>query len=275
MIDRLVAGILFMKVYISVDFEGIAGSTSWSSTVLGDLEHAPLAREMTLEAVAACEGALEAGATEIYVKDAHDSGRNMDPTLFPKEVRLIRDWTCDPLSMICGIDSSFDAVMYVGYHSPAGMDGSPLSHTMNRGNNYVKYNGRLASEFLIHAYASASIGVPSVFLSGDKMLCDHVHGYDPQITTVAVKEGIGCATINLSPALAQEKIREGAKKALENRANCHIEVPETITMEICYKEHHRAHRAACYPGVVQLDPYTVSFTTSSMDDLLKARMFIL
>ena len=68
-----------MKVYISVDFEGVAGSTSWSSTNLGDLEHGPMAREMTLEAAAACRGALAAGATEIYIKDAHESGRNLIP----------------------------------------------------------------------------------------------------------------------------------------------------------------------------------------------------
>ena len=74
-----------MKVYISVDFEGVAGSTSWSSTNLGDLEHGPMAREMTLEAAAACRGALAAGATEIYIKDAHESGRNMDISLLPKE----------------------------------------------------------------------------------------------------------------------------------------------------------------------------------------------
>lgn len=264
-----------MKIYISVDFEGISGSTSWASTNLGHFEHAPLAREMTLEAVAACEGALAAGATEIYVKDAHDSGRNMDLSLFPKEVKIISDWTCEPISMLGGLDPSFDAVMYVGYHSPAGFDGSPLSHTMNRGNNWVKYNGCLASEFLIHAYAAAALGVPSVFLSGDKMLCEHVNRYDPQITTAAVKEGLGSATINLAPVRAQELIREGARRGLENRSNCHLDVPETITMEICFKDHFRAKRASYYPGVVQTNAYTVSYTTSSMDDLMRARMFIL
>lgn len=264
-----------MKVYISVDFEGISGSTSWESTNLGHFEHGPLAREMTLEAVAACEGALAAGADEIYVKDAHDSGRNMDLSLFPREVKIISDWTCEPISMLGGLDSSFDAVMYVGYHSPAGMDGSPLSHTMNRGNNYVKYNGKLASEFLIHAYAAADMGVPSVFLSGDRMLCKHVNSYDAQITTVAVKEGLGGATINVAPVLARELIREGAKRGLENRNCCRLAVPETITMEIGFKNHSRAKRASYYPGVVQLDAYTVSYTTSSMDELMRARMFIL
>ena len=67
-----------MKVYISVDIEGTAGIASWSATNLGDPEHRAAAQEMTLEAVAACQGALDAGATELYVKDAHDSGRNMD-----------------------------------------------------------------------------------------------------------------------------------------------------------------------------------------------------
>ena len=264
-----------MKVYISVDFEGIAGSTSWESTNLGHFEHTPLAREMTLEAVAACEGALAAGATEIYVKDAHDSGRNMDLSLFPKEVRIISDWTCEPISMLGGLDPSFDAVLYVGYHAPAGSNGSPLSHTMNRGNSYVKYNGRLASEFLIHAYAAAAMGVPSVFLSGDKALCEHVRSYDPAIVTATVKEGMGGATINLAPARAQELIRQGAEAGIRNRAACHLAVPETITMEISFKDHWKAKQASYYPGMVQVDDYTVSYTTDSMDALLAARMFVL
>ena len=86
-----------MKVYISVDIEGTAGTTSWAATELGDKEHGAAAREMTLEAVAACEGVLQAGADEIYVKDAHDSGRNMDLSLFPVskggegDLRLVPD----------------------------------------------------------------------------------------------------------------------------------------------------------------------------------------
>lgn len=264
-----------MKVYISVDFEGISGSTSWSSINAGDIEYAPLAREMTLEAVAACQGALDAGADEIYVKDAHETGRNMDLSLFPKEVKIINDWTCTPYSMVGGLDSSFDAVMFVGYHSPAGSNGSPLSHTMNRGNNYVKFNGELASEFLIHAYIAASMGVPSVFLSGDKALTHHARKYAPGITTAAVKEGMGSATINVSPVKAQEMIREGAKSGLQNRSNCHISLPEVLTMEINYKDHHRASTASWYPGVKKVDDFTVSFTSESLLEVMCARMFIL
>lgn len=264
-----------MKIYISVDIEGTAGTTSWAATVLGDKEHAAAAREMTLEAVAACQGAIDAGAAEIYVKDAHDSGRNMDLSLFPKEARVIFDWSLTPDSMIAGLDSSFDALMFVGYHSPAGLPGSPLSHTMNRGNNYVKINGRLASEFLLHAYTGASRGVPSVFVSGDKLLCSHVLQHDPAIKTVAVKDSLGRATINMPTALACETIRRAAKEALDNRTQCKLEVPEILTLEINYKDHFKALHASYYPGVTMLDEYTVRFTAHSMDELMTARMFIL
>lgn len=264
-----------MKVYISVDFEGVSGSTSWNSTNLGDIEHGPLAREMTLEAVAACRGAIDAGATEIYVKDAHNTGRNMDISLFPREAKIILGWKYSPDSMVCGLDETFDALMFVGYHSPAGTSGSPLAHTMNTKTNYIKFNGRLASEFLMHAYVGASLGVPAVFLSGDKVLCSHVHEYDPNITAVSVKEGMGASTINLAPELAQELIRSGSKAALSNRQKCHIDIPASITMEINFKDHFQAGRASYYPGVKKLDEFTVSYTSSSIPELMTARMFML
>ncbi len=264
-----------MKVYISVDLEGLTGSTSWESTNLGDQEHSAVAEQMKKEAMAAALGAIDAGATEVYIKDAHDSGRNFDITGFPKECRFIRDWTIDPASMIGGIDESFDALLFVGYHSPAGFDGSPLSHTMNRGNNYVKFNGQICSEFLIHALYAAELGVPTVFLSGDKALCSHVQEYDPQIRTVAVKEGIGCATVSITPEEACTQIREQAKEAVLNRDNCHITIPETLTMEINFKEHYKARRASFYPGVIKTGPYTVEYTGKSVKEVAACRMFIL
>ncbi|MCD7745126.1 MAG: M55 family metallopeptidase [Lachnospiraceae bacterium] len=264
-----------MKVYISVDLEGLVGATCWSSTNLGDLEHGPLAEEMKREAMAAAFGAIDAGADEVYIKDAHDSGRNMDITGFPRQCRFIRDWTNDPESMIGGIDSSFDALLFVGYHSPAGSDGNPLSHTMNRGNNYVKFKGRLCSEFLMHALLAAEMGIPSVFLSGDEALCRHVGEWDPAIRTVAVKRGIGSATVSLSPEEACERIRLAAAEGVHNRNECHMEIPDKLTMEISFKDHFRARRAACYPGVKQTGPYTVEYTGERVRDVATARMFIL
>lgn len=264
-----------MKVYISTDIEGAAGVASWEATELNNPEHKAAALEMTKEAVAACRGAIAAGAEEIYVKDAHDSGRNMNLSLFPPQARLISDWSLTPDSMIAGLDRSFDAVMFVGYHSPAGLAGSPLSHTMNRDNIRVTVNGQLASEFSLHALLAASRGVPSVFLSGDKAVCGHAQELVPAITAVPVKEGLGRATISLPPALALEQIEEGARLSLSRRCQCLPAVPKKLTMEIQFRDHYRALRASYYPGVTQMDSFTVSYTAGTVDELMAARMFIL
>ena len=265
-----------MKIYISADIEGITGVTSWESTNLGNPEHAAAARQMTAETLAACRGALKMGADEIIVKDAHDSGRNLDLTVFPKEVKIISDWYCSPESMVAGLDSSFDGVVFVGYHSAAGFCGSPLSHTMNRGNNYVKINGEIASEFLMHAYLAESLGVPSLFLSGDQMICEHAKIHNGAMQTVAVKEGVGDATVNLSPSYACDLIEEGVKKAIALRDDCHLSLPSGFDVEINFKNHSRARRASFYPGVSLLeDGYTVRYHADTVQEMMTTRMFIL
>ena len=198
-----------MKVFISVDIEGVTGINSWSETELGNPDHAQFKDQMTRETVAACEGAIAMGAKEIFVKDAHDSARNIDMMKLPKCVRLSRGWASNPDSMMAGLDESFDAALFVGYHSAAGYNGNPLAHTMTTNLNYIKINGELASEYVLNSYVAAGYGVPVTFLSGDKMLCEKTKDLNPNIVTVAVKECEGGATISLNPEYACELISEG------------------------------------------------------------------
>lgn len=264
-----------MKVFISVDIEGITGVTTWSETELGNPEHKQFADQMTKETLAACEGAIAMGAKEIFIKDAHDSARNLDFSKFPKCAKLSRSWTSTPDSMVAGLDESFDAAIFIGYHSGAGYDGNPLAHTMNGGNNYVKVNDQIASEFTINSYLAAKYGVPVVFISGDKELCETAKEFNKGIETLAVKEGIGGATININPELACELIKEGVKNSLKHISACKIDIPENFEVEINYKEHKRAKRASYFPGVTQVGPYTVKYTAKDIDEFSITRMFIL
>jgi D-amino peptidase len=264
-----------MKVFISVDIEGITGVTVWSETTFGNADYNQFAEQMTKETVAACEGAIAMGAKEIFIKDAHDSARNIDMTKLPKCAKLSRGWTYTPDSMVAGIDETFDAAIFIGYHSAAGTDGNPLSHTMNLGNNYIKINGEKASEFTLNSYIAASYGVPVVFLSGDEMLCQSAKKFNPGIETVAVKEGKGDATVNIHPELACELIREGVKKGLKHIESCKLNIPEKFEVEINYKDHRNAKHASFYPGVTQVDSHTVKYTASSIKEMAITRMFIL
>jgi D-amino peptidase len=263
-----------MKVYISADIEGITGTTHWDETEKKLADYAEFREQMTAEVNAACEGALNAGATEIWVKDAHDSARNIITSKLPQEVKLFRGWSGHPYMMMDGIDSSFQAAMMIGYHSRAGSGASPLSHTMTGAYYYTKINGQLASEFMINSYTAAYEGVPVVFVSGDAGLCEDAAALIPTISSVSVKQGKGNATINIHPNLAIERIRETVKKALgQDLKKCKVKLPDHFQVEIAYKEHIKAYSASFYPGVKLVNPNTIQFETKDYFDVIRFMMF--
>ena len=265
-----------MKVYISVDIEGVTGVTSWDETKEGHDGYDLAVEQMTDEAIAACEGAIEMGAREIYVKDAHGSARNMDIRKFPKEVTLIKGWTECPESMMAGIDESFDAAMFIGYHSGHGSNANPLSHTMNVDkSSYIKINDAFVSEFTINAYIAASYEVSVVFLSGDENICKESKKLIEDIETVATKRGVGNATFNMSPKAVLENIKLGAKEGLKNIQQCKLMPLKKHTVEVRFKEHKDAHRAKFYPGVSLKDDYTVEYKGNNIREMITTMMFIL
>ena len=156
-----------MKVFISADIEGTAVTATREGCRPGEFEYERSRKEMTAEVVAAAEGARAAGAELVVVKDAHGPGLNILPEELPEYVQLIRSWSGSPEMMVEGLDSSFDAAFFVGYHNAAGEGGNALSHTINGGVVHrITVNGQPASEFLIYSWMAAWYGVPSVLLTG-------------------------------------------------------------------------------------------------------------
>jgi len=259
-----------MKIFITADIEGITGATKWEETDQTNQYFLELREQMTAEVKAACEGALNAGAKEIVVKDSHGWGCNLLHKKLPREVKLIRSWAAHPYSMMYGIDKTFDATLVIGYHSQAGTDGSPLAHTMTGNMMHVKINDLLSSEFVISAYTSGYEGVPVAFLAGDAALCKHAKSFLPGITTVAVKEAEGSATYNLHPDLAADMIREGVENALKgDLSKCRVAMPKTFHVEMGYKRHMDAHRCGFYPGAKQIGPNIVEFTSNDYFEVLR------
>lgn len=270
-----------MKVFISCDIEGVTTTTLWDQTRTAPEKlslTAPFQAQMTREVVAACEGAIAAGATYILIKDAHGAAINIDPMALPECCELIRNWERHPYSMVEGIDSSFDAAMFVGYHSAAGRDGNPLSHTKT-GNAYaIRVNGKKFSEFDFFSYAVALEGVPSVLLTGDKQLCDGAieSGIHQKLMTVAVKEGKGGSTRSISPSLACKRIRETAEAALKQDLTGAVPaLPEHFVMEISYKDHTMATKMSYYPGMEKISDDTIQLESDNLVDLLRAINFVL
>ena len=263
-----------MKIFISADIEGTTGITLWDETENGHPRYAYFQEQMTKEVAAACEGALEAGCSEILIKDAHDSACNLIPSKLPEEIRIFRGWGSDIMSMMTGLEEGYDGVFFTGYHSGAGMDTNPLSHTMNTRNNYVRINGMIAPELMINSLTAAYYGVPVRLVTGDKGLCNWMKAINPNIETVAVNEGWGRGTISIHPAKAVRLIREAASRAVKKKAeDCMFPLPEHFKVEISFKEHFKARNA--YPGLVQTGAATVCYEADDWKEVLRMLNFVL
>ncbi len=265
------------KLFISADIEGTCGIVNWDETEKNHPDHKYFAEQMTKEVSAACISA-DFKNWDVLVKDAHDSARNIIPDMLPTGTRLIRGWIGDLECMMGGLDrEKFDAVAFTGYHSAAYTDGNSLAHTMTTSVISVKLNGKLCSEFVFNAYSAAKLGIPSVFTSGDKALCESAKELIPDICTVATKEGIGGACISRHPEDVTEEIRETMVKALEPEhvKKCLPVLPKHFAMEIMYRETAKAYRNSFYPGARLIDPKTVLFETDDYTEIERAIHFVL
>ncbi|MCA9720032.1 MAG: M55 family metallopeptidase [Myxococcales bacterium] len=265
-----------MRVFISADIEGVCGISCWEEARPREPDYAPFRRQMQLETAAACEAALAAGATHVVVKDAHGPARNLRGAELPAPTQLISGWSGHPFCMVQNLDESFDAALFIGYHGRAGVGGNPLAHTLSsRIVREIRLNGEPASEYRIHAWAAALVGVPVVFVSGDQTLCDEVARHSPGARRFVTKWGEGPSQQSVHPQVAIDGIRDGARAALAgDRAAARLELPQRFTLDVVYKEHARAYARSFYPGCVQLDPHTIRLETDDYFEVLRALRFV-
>jgi D-amino peptidase len=258
-----------LKVFISVDMEGITDVTSFNETNPGD-DYQYYRTLMTKEANAAIEGALEAGATEIYVRDAHNTARNIIPEMLNENAKLIREWAGSPFSMMEGINNSFSAVIFIGYHAKAGTRDAVLDHTMTGSILDLKVNNVSISEAGWNGLIAGYYDVPVVFVSGDKAICDQVKDLFGEIETFSVKEGVGEASINLHPDISRKMIKKGVTKALGRIKDFKpYKMKPPFTIQIDFKNEPQAYKAAWYPGAKRVGDWGVSLTSNDFFDLMR------
>lgn len=263
-----------LKVFISVDMEGVSGVINWEDVNRNGKDYGLFRKLMTQEANAAIQGALDAGATEILVRDSHGSARNILPDLLLQDAILLRDWSGGPMSMMEGIDETFDAVIFVGYHAREGTPNAVLKHTMT-GQIDVLINGKNMPEAGINGAAAGYYGVPVVMVAGDSAIVKQAENIFGDIEGVAVKESIGTAAKMLHPKNAQKLIRQKTKEALSNLSKYKpLKLQTPITMEIVYKDEIDAHRASWFPGAKKTGERSVSYTHEDYIEILKFFMFV-
>lgn len=263
-----------LKVFISVDMEGVAGVVAGDQVSTDGKDYHMARMWTTREANAAIKGALDAGATEIVVNDSHGQMRNIIADELNPAARLITG-SPKPLGMMQGIDDTFDAAVFIGYHARAGTIDGVLDHTYFGAAVYsLRINDLEVGESELNAIIAGHFGVPVVMIAGDRAVCIQVREIlGPNIITTEVKEGIGRTAANtLVPSEAQKKIREKTRIAIENRHDIEpflLLSPYRFQIDFLYS--YQAAAAELVPGVERIAARTVVYT---QDDFIEGfRLF--
>lgn len=256
-----------MKIYIITDLEGAAMVSRWDQTRDATPEAAAEARQLlTGEVNAAISGILEAAPdAEIVVWDGHGSG-GIDVSEFHPQAKLI---THGPIAPPYFLDSSFAALFFVGQHAMAGTPDAPLCHTYSsRTVEYYKLNGQPMGEFGMRAVMAGTMGVPTVFISGDDKAVAEAQSLAPNIHGAVVKQGLGIElALHLSSWAARTVISNTAGKAVMDIGN----IPP-VKLNPPYEQEIRVCKDASIEGYLKkgakkLDERTVLFRSDNICDL--------
>jgi D-amino peptidase len=259
-----------MKVFISIDLEGISGISSEPQTEPGTAEYRRDTELMRGDLDAALDGCWAAGAGEVVVCDAHDLGGNLTFRELPPAASLVSG-SPSPLSMMQGIDETFDVAMFVGYHAMAGTTGAVIDHTYTGSVFKVRIDDALeVGEVGINAGVAGAFGVPVVFVSGDDKLAAEAVELIPGIETAVVKEGQSrtCARL-LSPETAHQRIREGVERALRKDPRPKPLDFSGSPLRLTFQATRYCDQAVLCPGVRRVDARAVEITGKTYVDVFR------
>jgi D-amino peptidase len=263
-----------MRVYVSVDMEGVAGVVHEDQTDPIDPRHAGeynrMRRLMTAEANAAIDGALAAGADRVVVNDSHWLMMNLLAEELHPAAELVSG-NPKARSMVEGVDEGFDAALFVGYHARAGVGHAVIDHTYTSNVYEARLNGRPVGELAINAALAGTYDVPVVLVSGDQALAAEARELlGEAVETVVVKHAVGrFAARSLAPSVACQGIRDGARAALGRRHEP-FRLPAPVRLEVDFALTHMADMAELVPGSVRIAGRTVAYAHDDYREVFRA-----
>jgi D-amino peptidase len=262
-----------MRVYISVDMEGLAGVSHTAPTGRQDAGYPAACRLMEGEANAAIAGAFDGGAVEVTVNDSHGPMHNLSPEALDPRARLIQGRKA--YSMVeAAADGAFDVALFVGYHARAGHPSGTIAHTYTGQPTLTTLAGRATGEYGINGLYLGALGVPVGLVTGDDALASEVEAWLPWAERVVVKHGRGFrAADSVHPSVACGLIARAARRAVERAAARELEslvLPPPIEVGVEFRHSGQADFAAVIPGFERFGDRGVRFRASDGIEAFRA-----
>jgi D-amino peptidase len=254
------------KVYISVDMEGISGVSGDDQVNAGGAEYGRSRKLMAEDLNAAIRGALEAGATDILVNDSHGGQRNLLPEDVHPSARLISH-SFKRHGMMEGLDETFDAIIFIGYHAKADAPRGLFAHTGTGVVRDLQINGRSVGEGGMNAALAAWYGVPVVVVTGDDTAVAEVKESVPAVRGVVVKRAINVRAVELKPLQQARKEIEAA--AREGVAGARKPAPQRtgpFRVQLRFRNFTIPEVATAFREIEPVAPDTVAFSRETMPE---------
>jgi len=266
-----------MKIYISADMEGVVGVVTQEQLGPSGFEYQRAREFMTEEVKAAIEAAFEAGATEIVVSDSHGNGQNLLIEKLPRNITLVRAFP-RPLTMMQGIDETFDGVIFLGYHTSTTNPQGVRAHTMSSANLAdVRLNGVSMPEAGLNAAIAGHFNVPVIMISGDDAIVKEAGALLGDIEGAVVKWAYGFHSARtLMPEAAYELIRLKVKQAIGRIKDFKpYKIKAPVQLDVRFKNY-RPSEVLSYLSIVErTDSHSVRFTGKDMIEVSKFLEFIM
>jgi len=254
------------KVYVSVDMEGISGVVGDDQTSVGQPEYGRSRKLMAEDANAAIRGAFEGGATEVVVNDSHGSQRNLLPEDLDPRARLISH-SFKRHGMVEGLDETFDAVIFVGYHAKADSPRGLFAHTGSGVVKDVIVNGRSAGEGGLNTMMAQWFGVPVVMITGDDVAVEQQKEWTPNVRGVVVKRAINMRAVESRPlAEALRDIQAAAKESVGAARKVARERLASYKVRMQLRNFTIPEVATAFSEIQLVAPDTVEFSRTSMPE---------
>lgn len=265
-----------LRIYISADMEGVVGVVTDEQLGPGGFEYERFREFMTAEVNAAIDAAKAAGATEFVVSDSHGNGQNLLIDKLPDDVTVIRSWPRE-LSMMAGIDDTFDGVIFIGYHASTANTRGVRAHTMSSANiTGVRLNGIEMTEGSMAAAAAGHFGVPVIMISGDDAAVAENQVIIGNIEGAVVKWTKGFHSAEtLTPEAGYEVIRTRTMSAINRIGEFQPYVLETpIELELTLKNYTPVELLGYLPNVERVNSHTIRFVGKDIIEISNFLTFV-
>ena len=254
------------KVYISVDMEGISGINGDNQTSPSGSEYGRARTLMVEDANAAIRGAFAGGATDVLVNDSHGFQRNLLPEDLDPRARLISH-TFKRYGMMEGLDETFDAAIFIGYHAKADAPRGLFAHTGSGVVRDLQINGVSVGEGGMNAALAAWYDVPVVAVSGDDVAVAEVSAIVPGIHGAVVKRAINVRAVELEPLVrARQKIEDAAREGVKAAADTAPERLTSYRVRMRFRNFTYPEIASAFSELTVPEPDTVEFSRATMPE---------